>query len=269
MTSARGGKVEPIDDSPGGARTAVDLSTFDPFVEALGDPRARPDPGWISLLADVPRPEADRVLSELLAFVSLEVELRQRLRGGGRTFYAQLSAPFDVYALTRLLRPRHVVELGVSSGVSSTHFLLGLRQNHGEGLLHSIDLPTFQWEWVRRRDESEVAIPPGRTSGWAVPEHVRSGWDLRIGPTETLLPRLVRELAEIDLFLHDDLHTPAHLAFELRTILPRLRPGSVVLADNTNWTGHSFEEFAEELGTRVYTKRGSHLKGLRVPATAA
>ncbi|MGI0151615.1 MAG: hypothetical protein ACREC5_06740, partial [Thermoplasmata archaeon] len=127
-------------------------SSLDPVVEALGDPRARPDVGWIAALADVDPEEVESVLSELLAFVPLERELRQKLIGGGRQYYAQLSAPFETYALTRLLRPLHVVELGVSSGVSSLHFLLGIRQNRGDGILHSIDLPTFQWGWVRREE---------------------------------------------------------------------------------------------------------------------
>jgi hypothetical protein len=240
-------------------------ATIDPVLSALGDPRARPDVDWVSALAGAGREAVERVLSELVAFVPLESEMRQLLRGGGREFYAQLNAPFEIYALARLLRPAHVVELGVSSGVSSAHFLLALRQN-SDGVLHSIDLPTFQWGPVRREGESEVAIPPGRRSGWAVPPALRAGWDLRIGSTERLLPGLVRDVPRIDLFLHDDLHTPEHLAWELTTVRPRLWPGSVVLADNTNWTGRAFEEFADAIGAEPVTKRGSHLQGLRVPA---
>jgi Methyltransferase domain len=251
------------------ARARTARSAFRDLADALGDERAVPDVGWIAALSQRPEAEVHRVLAELAAFVPMERAIRQTLRGGGREFYAQLNAPFDVFALTRLLAPHHIVELGVSSGISSTHFLLGLRQNRGDGRLHSIDLPTFQRAPVRGSEESAVSIPPGRRSGWAVPAELRGAWDLRIGRTERLLAGLVGELPAIDLFLHDDRHTPEHLAFELRTVRPKLRPGSVVLADNTNWTGDALDRFAHSIHAEALTKRGSHLRGLRVPVRGA
>jgi predicted O-methyltransferase YrrM len=80
-----------------------------------------------------------------------------------------------------------------------------------------------------------------------------------------LLPRLAQELPSIDLFLHDDLHTPRHLAFELRTVRPHLTPGAVVMADNTVWTGASFPRFAQRAGVRVHRRRRDDLVGLRWP----
>ncbi len=238
------------------------------LARALGTAAALPDRRWIAQLTGASDATIDRTLRELTARRGEEERIRATLRAGGREFYAQIQAPFELYALTRILRPRHVVELGVSSGISSTHFLLGLAKNRG-GSLHSIDLPTFQAGAVHRADESPVAIPPDRASGWAVPKRLRRKWDLRIGPAQELLVPLVSELPGIDLFLHDDLHTPRHLKFELGTIRPKLRPGSVVLADNTNWTGRSFPDFARRLGTRPYRRRGTHLMGLRVPGPPA
>ena len=233
-------------------------------VEALGDPLAVPDPAWVAALTGANEPKVCRMFEEVDRRIAVERSVRRSHEAGGRDGYAQIRAPLELYALTRLLRPRHVLETGVSSGVSSTHFLLALRTNR-RGRLHSIDLPLVQRSPTLGKSESPVSVPPGKGSGWAVPGALRSGWDLRIGPTQKELPKLVAELDQIDVFLHDDLHTPAHLAWELETIRGLLRPGSVVLADNTQWTGGAFPEFARSLGVKPIARGDSDLLGLRVP----
>ncbi len=235
---------------------------------ALGDPRARPNLGWLEFLADAPAKSLAPYLIELGEATAVEQEIRRRHREAGRPNYAQFRAPFELYALVRHLRPDHVIETGVSSGVSSAHLLLALRRN-GRGVLHSIDLPTRQRGPTHGARETPVALPPGRESGWAIPEELRAGWDLRIGPSELRLPELVDELSSVGLFLHDSRHTPAHLAFELATVRPKLTPGAVVLADNTVWTGQAFPRFARSLGVRPLARGRSDLVGLRVPAPAA
>ncbi|MCI4323571.1 MAG: class I SAM-dependent methyltransferase [Thermoplasmata archaeon] len=230
----------------------------------LGDPRAKPDVRWVERLTGATPTKIQRTFAELEGERELVEELRTAYRAGGREFYAQIRAPFELYALVRLLRPAHVVETGVSSGLSSTFFLLGLEKNR-TGVLHSIDLPTHQKGPVRTDKDSPVSLPPGLSTGWAVPASFRDGWDLRIGPSQKLLPQLANSRWPIDLFLHDDLHTPAHLTFELETIRPRLSPGAVVLADNTVWTGGAFDRFAAALGVPVVRKGRTDLVGARVP----
>ncbi len=231
---------------------------------ALADPRAAVNVRWLRALSGASNDQILGVLGELDALVPVEEEIHRRHVAGGRAYYAQLSAPLELYALVRLLRPQHVIETGVSSGLSSAHFLLGLDQNRS-GTLHSIDLPTWQRGPVLARDESSVAIPPGLSSGWAIP--FRSPrWDLRIGDTAQVLPKLLAELTSVDLFLHDDLHTPERLAFELSLLRPKLSPGAPVLADNTQWTGDSFDLFAKELHAKVLRRGSSDLVGLRTPA---
>ncbi len=232
---------------------------------ALGDRRATPNVGWIAALTGANRREIAEVLEELEALLPLEEEIRHRHLAAGREFYAQICAPFELFAIARLLRPEHIVEVGVSSGVSSAHFLAALRRNR-RGRLHSIDLPTAQHGPTLAKGESAVAVPPGRESGWAVPDRFRERWDLRVGPSERLLPELAGGLDGIGLFLHDDLHTPAHLTFELETIQPHLVPGGAVLADNTRWTGEAFPRFARSLGTRLWRRGRGDLVGLRVPS---
>ncbi len=230
----------------------------------LGDPRARPNVRWLAALLGGRIEETRSALAELGGLADIHAEVRRRHEAGGRRGYAQFRAPFELYALIRLLRPAHVVETGVSSGVSSTYALLALRRNR-RGTLHSIDRPLRQRGARFDPRESPVVLPPGRRTGWAVPARLRARWDLRIGPSERLLPRLVRELPSIGLFLHDSRHTPSHLRFELVTVRPKLVPGAVVLADNTIWTGEAFPRFARELGARVRRRGHGDLVGLTVP----
>ncbi|MCI4341743.1 MAG: class I SAM-dependent methyltransferase [Thermoplasmata archaeon] len=231
------------------------------LTEALGDPRAEPDLEWVAALTGATKIAVGRTIEELTARTELIERIRTQHREAGRDFYAQIPAPFDLYALTRLTGASELVETGVSSGVSSTFFLLGLERNGG-GRLHSIDMPT-------RTGTSPVRLPPGKDTGWVVPSALNGRWDLQLGPSEALLPELVHELRQVDLFLHDSLHTPDHLRFELATVRPRLRPGSLVLADNTNWTGRAFPEFARSLGGKVFARRNSQLQGFRVPPARA
>src|SRR5271170_1453900 len=182
-------------------------------VAALGDPDATPDAAWVAALTGAAPRNVQELFREVDRKAALERSIHRRHQEGGRDGYAQIRAPLELYAIARLLRPAHVVEAGVSSGVSSTHFLMALRSNR-RGQLHSIDLPLVQRRATLQKSESPVAVPPGMSSGWAVPPSLTKGWDLRLGASQVELPKLVGELPAIDLFLHDDLHTPAHLAWE-------------------------------------------------------
>ncbi len=241
---------------------------FSDLARALGDPRALPDLAWVAALTGATPTQVAGAIEGLRRHRDVLEAVHRAHRQAGRDFYAQIQAPLELYALVRLARPRNLIEAGVSSGVSSTHLLLGVSDNHA-GTLHSIDLPTLQRGPTLAAGETPVAIPPGMDSGWAVPPHLQRRWDLNIGPSERVLPKLVEELPSVDLFLHDDKHTPRHLAFELATVRPKLSAGAIVLADNTQWTGRVFDRFAEGLGVPVHRRSGSDLVGLRVRAGTA
>lgn len=244
-------------------RPALDASVR-ATVRELGDPRARPNRIWLSGLLGVPPTQLDPWLAEIPTLAPLERALRRAHEAGGRTFYAQFRAPFELYVMTRARRPDHVIETGVSSGVSSVHFLAALRRNR-RGTLHSVDRPQVQAGPTLSEGESAVSVPPGRSSGWAIPAWSRAGWDLRLGLSQEKLPPLVRAISSVDIFLHDSHHTPTHLTFELETIRLKLHPGSIVMADNTKWTGEAFPRFARSLGAKVLRRGDSDLVGLRVP----
>ncbi|MBI3609167.1 MAG: class I SAM-dependent methyltransferase [Nitrospirae bacterium] len=122
------------------------------------------------------------------------------------------------YQLVRALQPRVIVETGVCYGVTSAYVLQALEVN-GKGCLHSIDLPPLG------KDASKHI-------GRLVPAPLRSRWTLHRGTTKRLLPPLLAELREIDMFIHDSLHTCRNMRFEFGAAWPALRPGGVLVSDD-------------------------------------
>ncbi|EQD32155.1 hypothetical protein B1B_17810, partial [mine drainage metagenome] len=124
-------------------RTAPVLPAIRKAAHELGDRRAAAGSGWIARMVGADSRRLDPLLGEVDRLRPYLREIHRRHLEGGRTGYAQFRAPFELYALVRFLRPRHIIETGVSSGVSSAHFLLGIRRNR-TGRLHSIDRPIEQ-----------------------------------------------------------------------------------------------------------------------------
>jgi Methyltransferase domain len=235
--------------------------------ECLGT-RARPDAKWLSSVLDCEATTVNKVFREIFTEkeeIKNEREICDRLKSTGRTYYAQFPAPLELYAFVRLLKPKFVVESGVSSGVSSAHMLMGLRHNR-VGTLYSIDLPATQKSTKRERGTASWALPFGKSSGWAIPGHLKRRWRLSEGRSENVMPELLGALDRVDLFCHDSPHTAEHLAFELRRIKEHLGPGSVVVADNTDMNPAAFKRTADELGASVlYRGHSSSLAAFRVP----
>ena len=122
------------------------------------------------------------------------------------------------WCIVRHLRPRKIIETGVARGISS-RFLLAALDLNGSGRLWSIDLPPLRRPW---RDQV----------GAAVPNNLRTRWTYLRGASRTLLPELIRELGEIDLFIHDSLHIGKNMMFEFGQAWTALRPGGILLSDD-------------------------------------
>jgi hypothetical protein len=196
-------------------------------------PEENPDTDWVRTLAATSALRAEKAVEEARADRSLYRHLERAHQAEGRPFYVEIEAPLELFALTRLLKPRHIVEVGVSSGVSSAYFLRALELN-GKGTLHSVDLPK-QAVSARRgtgRRYGSWSIPKGRFSGWAVPFPLRKRWDLRIGDKKDVLPLLGDELDEVGIFLYDVPHSDPQSYREFASIDRRLPVGSVALVDH-------------------------------------
>lgn len=134
-----------------------------------------------------------------------------------------------VYYACRALRPAVVVETGVAYGVTSACILTALARNERGGLW-SVDLP-----------------PLGKAAdayvGALVPAELRSRWRLHRGASRRLLPGILAAAGQVDLFVHDSLHTRANMLWEFETVWPALTPGGLLIADDAG-DNSAFSEFA-------------------------
>jgi hypothetical protein len=152
-----------------------------------------------------------------------------------------------IWCLVRHLHPRTVVETGVAHGVTSRLILEALARNDedreaqrsepsisGEsegGRLWSIDRPPIEPEL-----QAEV--------GLAVGDRFKERWSLIRGTSRRNLPGLLARLGQVDLFVHDSLHTEHNVRFELDRAWPRLGARGVIVVDDVdaNWGFRSFTE---------------------------
>ncbi|MDQ4097205.1 MAG: class I SAM-dependent methyltransferase [Actinomycetota bacterium] len=134
----------------------------------------------------------------------------------GEQFDADVNLSRAVWCTIRHLRPARVVETGVARGVTSWVILEALAMN-GTGHLWSIDLPNLAWAF---------------DAGDAIPTRLRPHWTYLRGASTRVLPRLVHELGEIDVFIHDSLHTERNVRFELETAWPAVTAGGLMIVDD-------------------------------------
>lgn len=151
-----------------------------------------------------------------------------------------------IYFIVRKTKPKTVVETGVAAGVSTGFILQALKEN-GSGKLYSIDLP-FQWYTYGKNNELHLdSLPPGKMPGYIVPNKLKNKWKLILGDTYKELPKLMKRLNTIDLFLHDSEHTYKTMMFEYKTAWPFIKKGGYLLSDDVNFTD-AFEKFSKRKG---------------------
>ncbi|BFH73115.1 hypothetical protein SJAV_10590 [Sulfurisphaera javensis] len=138
-----------------------------------------------------------------------------------------------LYSIVKHINPKTVVETGVGPGVSTTIILSAL----DKGILYSIDV----------RDILENKKP----TGFLVPNNLKNKWRLYIGKSKDVLPVLLNQLKEIDIFLHDSEHTYENVMFELDLAWNYLRKNGVLLIDNLDFTEAPYH-FSKEKRVKLY-----------------
>ena len=191
----------------------------------FGKPPSYETVGWDEALRVVEvQPGLGRSILGESALAEIEESTRRLLEGIRRedTFSQRWAADSlfarCCYLSCRLIQPSVVMETGVAYGVSSAFILKALEAN-GRGTLHSVDLPP-----LRMKAE--------RFWGIAVPDELRGRWCLHRGSSTPVLPRLLRQMGSVDLFVHDSLHTYRNMRREFETVWPYLRTGGLLLADD-------------------------------------
>jgi predicted O-methyltransferase YrrM len=150
---------------------------------------------------------------------------------------------FVLYAVVRSLRPDRVIETGVAEGVSSAFIGAALLDN-GHGVLHSLDLAPEPAGGALRAADGSVYRWPEKGLAHLVPPEITAAlgdrWQLHLGDVRQTLPALLGSLPEVDLFFHDDLHTPDHQRWEYELVWPRIRAGGVLMSDDAT---HAWADF--------------------------
>lgn len=113
------------------------------------------------------------------------------------------------YSLVRAAQPDHVVETGTHLGLGSCAIAAALLRN-GHGRLTTIDVDPH--------------------AGHLIGEPWAKVIDRRTGNSVDMLA----ELSDVDIFLHDSLHTYDHETSELAAVEPNLRAGAIILSDNAH-----------------------------------
>jgi hypothetical protein len=135
-----------------------------------------------------------------------------------------------IWCLTHHLRPKKVVETGVAHGVTSRFILEALKRS-GDGHLWSIDLPPLERVWRKQ-------------VGAAVGDPYSDRWSYVRGSSRRRLPELLSRLGQIDLFVHDSLHSERNVRFELDRAWAVLGPNGALVVDDVdaNWGFRSFTQ---------------------------
>ena len=184
--------------------------------------------------------DANRIRDLEVQFYS-KVEFRKSM-DEAREFLGRFSGGMGkdactlLYILCRILRPRIVVETGVANGFSSASILQALEDNQA-GEHYSIDL----------HYRADVTMPVGKDLGWVIPGHLKHRWRLILGESFRVLPRLLKELGTIDIFLHDSRHTYRTMMKEYTIVWPYLHRGALLLSHDVE-LNDALLDFCDKVG---------------------
>jgi len=194
--------------------------------------------GWFEQLhsllgAPCPCPESAE-LDHLL--IDIAGRLSEKGLGTGRHTYgwysdAEHSLSSAIWCAVRHIQPDTVIETGVAHGVSSRVVLEALERN-SRGLLVSIDLP----HPLDHRLHLQTAV--------AVTDSCRDRWTYVEGSSRSRLPSVIAGIDEVQVFIHDSLHTARNTLFEMEQAATKMTVGGVMLIDDIK-AHDGFARFAE------------------------
>lgn len=127
------------------------------------------------------------------------------------------SGPF-LYEFCKQIKPELIVETGVAYGVSTSYILQALHENK-KGKLISIDSIFRPWQ-------SKEMI------GSAIPDSLKDKWKLYLGGSDKQLNEIFKNFSDIDIFLHDSLHTYKNMMFEFKKSWLNIKTGGYLLSDD-------------------------------------
>lgn len=180
-------------------------------------------------------------------FLEIKKELGRKYRFGGM----DVEGAKNLYAILRKYKPETIIETGVNNGFSTSFILQAIHMN-GKGKLYSIDLPFSLAQDKIFGDSLGVSE---LESGWIIPTELRKYWDLRVGDSRKILPILLQELKQVDVFIHDGLHTYENMMFEFQESYKYLTEDGLIVSDDITWNDSLFD-FAKKVNRKVVNLGG-------------
>jgi predicted O-methyltransferase YrrM len=195
----------------------------------------------------VPQKDYVRCVRELAQHESFFEHVNQALESIGQPVgEIRAQGPELIYTIVRLYNPKIVVETGVAAGVSSAFILRALEDNHS-GDLYSIDMPSYD---IQLYEKGIVQTLPAKLRddqiGLCIPPNLKQRWHLKIGISKDVLPHLLKQLGELDVFLHDSEHSYVNMMFEYKTSWAYLKPGGVLLSHDISLNSSFFDFSASQ-----------------------
>ncbi len=134
------------------------------------------------------------------------------------------------YLISRLIKPKIVVETGVSEGFSSYLILRSFESNQ-QGILYSIDYP----------------ISENFKTGWMCFDKERKNWELKLGKSKDHLSDILKKTDKIDCFFHDSEHSYSNMMYEFETAWPHIKKGGILFSDDLT---PAFDDFIKKLNPK-------------------
>jgi len=155
-----------------------------------------------------------------------------------------------LYSLCKIIKPKVVLETGVAYGISSAHILQALHENNS-GILYSIDSIFRPWE-------------TREMIGAAIPSHLRSNWKLILehgkykyrpyGSSSEKLKEVLSSIGEIDIFIHDSVHSYRNMLYEYESAWPFIKQRGFLISDDVS-ANNAFHDFCMKLDSKPLVLR--------------
>jgi len=205
-------------------------------------------------------PGFDQIMERKIFIEQYLAQLTQRYGSHYVAGWVNIEDALFLYWSVRKLKPKTIVQTGVSNGLSSAFMMLALAKNGPGSKLYAIDLPAIfdpnDPAWTQKDTVFGVVVPQGQSSGWMVPDIYHERFEVQLGDAKALLPSLIDRLDTFELFYHDSDHTYDHMMFEFDQAIRKLAPGGVIIADDISWNA-SLWDFAKKLRVPSYNFRGT------------
>ncbi len=193
---------------------------------------------YVEEIADSPLiPEFEKEIADVASFET------KQFAGG----------PFDfrlfrlaLYTLVREVRPNIMMETGVLHGMTSA-FVLEAMEMNARGKLISVDLPSSHDSGPANSDGINAVLPQHQKSGWLVSKRLAPRWQLELGSSLEVLPRMFAANPEIDMFLHDSDHVYPVMWQEMCLAWDHMREGGFLICDNIDFS-RAFFDFCRRVG---------------------